>query len=391
MSLPGRFDFGLSAAEEARAATLHRDSIVFDMVARLAGPALFEHYPAALQKELRNRIDAARSTADVLAEAIYWPLEMARLERSDLIRPWLAQSGLTCGAYDMALHLDQTRADALGWDWDERLRRCAQLPWIKPATRAAHIRQAKQDGALALYAFCQPIVAAARDLKPFDVAYEKGLRAFMLTYNRMDHIGVGCTERVDAGLSMFGIEVVAHLNRLGMMVDVSHCGPLTTLDACRHSSRPVTANHTAARGLHDHARGKSDEALQAIAGTGGFIGVVAVPSFLTAEPTATIEHLLDHIDYIAERVGWQHVGLGTDWPWPVPHQVLIDAVGIAPPKAMGFRPQDRIDRRRTLAGYADCRDLPNITRGLIKRGYRDEQIQGILGENALRVFESVCG
>ena len=123
--------------------------------------------------------------------------------------------------------------------------------------------------------------AAPRDLSAFDKAYAKGLRSYMLTYNRMDNVGVGCTERVDAGLSTFGVEVVKHCNDIGMIVDVSHCGHLTTLDACRHSKKPVNANHTSSRSLSSHARGKSNEALRAIAETGGVIGVVALPIFLT--------------------------------------------------------------------------------------------------------------
>jgi membrane dipeptidase len=79
------------------------------------------------------------------------------------------------------------------------------------------------------------------------MAFSQGLRSLMLTYNLMDNVGVGCTERVDAGLSMFGVDLVKHCNELGMIVDVSHCGHLTTMDACRHSKKPVNANHTAAR------------------------------------------------------------------------------------------------------------------------------------------------
>jgi membrane dipeptidase len=212
----------------------------------------------------------------------------------------------------------------------------------------------------------------------------------MLTYNQMDNIGVGCTERVDAGLSMFGVEVVKHCNAIGMIVDVSHCGHLTTLDACRRSTKPVNANHTAAKSLFAHVRGKSDEALRAIAGTGGVIGVVAAPPFLTAEASPTIEHMLDHIDYIATIVDWRHVALGTDWPLQAPDE-LLKQIFRAAAYSIGFRDEHQLDVTKRLIGFDDCRDLPNITRGLVKRGYSDEQIRGILGENALRVFRDVCG
>jgi membrane dipeptidase len=171
---------------------------------------------------------------------------------------------------------------------------------------------------------------------------------------------------------------------------VSHCGHLTTLDACRHSTKPVNANHTAAQGVYVHARGKRDEALRAIAATGGVIGVVAVPAFLTDKARPTIDDMLDHIDYIANLVGWQHVAIGTDWPLQAPEELLRSILS-PDNKATGFREQDRLDVTRRLIGFDSCRDLPNITRGLVKRGYGDESIRGILGENALRVFAEVCG
>ena len=126
---------------------------------------------------------------------------------------------------------------------------------------------------------------------------------------------------------MFGVEVVKHCNEIGMIVDVSHCGQLTMMDACRHSSKPVSANHTAACSVFANPRGKSNEALRAIADTGGVIGVVALPYFLSGYRDPTIEHMLDQIDYIAGLVGWRHVGLGTDWPIQAPDDVLVATLG----------------------------------------------------------------
>jgi membrane dipeptidase len=131
------------------------------------------------------------------------------------------------------------------------------------------------------------------------------------------------------------------------------------------------------------------DGVRAIADTGGVIGVVAVPFFLTDNKRPTIEHMLDHIDYIVALVGWQHVAIGTDWPMQAPDAVLRSTL-TSETSVIGFRAEDRIDVTRRLEGFDDCRDLPNITRGLVKRGYGDEQIRGILGENALRVFAEVC-
>jgi len=188
---PGQFDFGLNAAQETRASRLHRESIVIDLLSQGAGGNIFAHYPKELQAEFRIKIEAAGSGFDGLAEALFWPYEMSKLGKSDLLREWLQGAGLTCGTYDIPVH--DGRHPLLN-KWDALTARYADLPWLRYVTTAAEIRQAKRDGVVASYAFWQPFVPAQHDLKALDVAYAKGLRSFMLTYNWMDSIGVGCTE-----------------------------------------------------------------------------------------------------------------------------------------------------------------------------------------------------
>lgn len=387
-SASAAFDLSLTDAQETRAVSLHRESIVFDMLSQHAGGTIFANYPAELHTELDARISAAGGGYAGYQEAKYWPYELSKLGRSDLVRDWYRIGGLSCGTFNIPVHDGH---DPKSCAAEARTLRYLDLPWLRLATTAGEIRRAKRDGIMAFYANCQPVTPAPRNLSAFDRAYAKGLRSFMLTYNRMDHIGVGCTERVDAGLSMFGVDVVKYCNDVGIIVDVSHCGHLTTMDACRHSNKPVTANHTSARNVYDHARGKSDDALRAIADTGGVIGVAAVPFFISSEPAPSVERMVDHIDYIARLVGWQHVAIGTDWPLQAPDEVLVFALAGELNSNHGFRPQDRVDVTRRLLGFGDCRDYPNITRCLVKRSYSDEEIRGILGENALRVLEEVCG
>jgi membrane dipeptidase len=382
-----RFDVALSTAEQERAQRLHSQSTVIDLLSQNAGGNIFAQYPKEMQSELAARLAEVGGGLMGFVEAVYWPYEMSKAGRSDLIREWYRISGLTCGTYGINVHDGH---EALWNRWEYLAERYADLPWLRYVTTAAEIRRAKQDGVVAFYGHCQPIAPVPSDLRAFDTAYAKGLRSFMLTYNVMNNIGVGCTERVDAGLSMFGTDVVRHCNDVGMIVDVSHCGRLTTLDACRLSKRPVNANHTAAKAVYSHVRGKSDEELKAIADTGGVVGVVAVPAFLTDAPVPTIDHMLEHIRYIAGLIGWKHVAIGTDWPLQAPDG-LVQAMLAPGNSSIGFRKQDRVDATRRLVGFDDCRDLPNITRGLVKMGCSDEQARGILGENALRVFEEVCG
>jgi membrane dipeptidase len=374
----GAFDFGLNAADEARAHRLHAKSVVIDMLFQYpGGAAIFDQVPqAALSAAL-----AGKTTLwERYQAANNLPFQLAIAGQSDVVEQFWRQSGLS--AVSVGVPVGDAK-DEDGAPWID------QLPWVTRVRTLADIRGAKAEGRLAAWGNCQPTYGLSTDLAAIDRAHAAGLCSLMLTYNRMDHVGVGCTERVDAGLSRFGVEVVERCNKLGVIVDTSHCGRMTTLDACRFSSAPVTANHACAKGVLAHARGKTDEELDAIAATGGVVGVVAVPFFL-ARGRPTIEAMLDHIDYIARRVGWEHVGIGTDWPLQAPLDLLVETVGGLLPE-IGFRPQDNIDVTQTLVGFSDYRDFPNLTRGLVRRGYSDEQIQGILGENFLRVLGEVCG
>ncbi|MFY9416452.1 MAG: membrane dipeptidase, partial [bacterium] len=163
------------------------------------------------------------------------------------------------------------------------------------------------------------------------------------------------------GLTSLGLETVAAMNRLGMVVDVSHLSPAGFWDVLEHSRHPVIASHSNARGLHDHPRNLDDEQIKALAARGGVIGINFAPQFLG--PGARLETVLDHIDYIARLAGCDCIGLGSDYD------------GIA----------------ATPGGLEDVSRLPNITRGLVARGYSDSDILKILGGNFARVFSQVIG
>jgi membrane dipeptidase len=363
--MSGSFDFGLGVSQEARAQHLHRSNVVIDMLSQHAGGAIFAHLPPHIQSaDFEWGTDNAG--LGVMLEAVYTPYELALRGESDLLFDWFTAGGLTCGTYGIDIHDGR---DPFQLTYERLVDRYSALPWLTYVTSAREIRAAKQAGRIAFYAHCQPTTAPPMDLSRFEAAYERGLRSFMLTYNTMNGIGVGCTERVDAGLSRFGVDVVNYCNDAGIIVDLSHCGNATTLDACRHSTAPVTANHTASRSLHDHARCKSDDEIRAIADTGGVIGIVAVPAFLTDSRPASIETMLDHIDYVGNLVGLRHVAIGTDWPLQAPEAVLRKLNRSF--SNIGFRKEDRLDLCETIAGFNDCRDLTNITRGLVARGYTD--------------------
>jgi membrane dipeptidase len=195
-------------------------------------------------------------------------------------------------------------------------------------------------------------------------------------------IGSGCLEPEDHGLSAFGRDVVQELNSSGVAIDLSHCGPRTTLDTIELSSRPVLFTHANAKALVDNPRNKTDEELRALAAGGGVVGAVAFRSFL-APPTreATLDDLLDHVDYLVALLGPDHVGIGTDFTEGRAEGFLERAFGRNAPS--GVTPDWPWVGPR---GFRTVDDFPNVTAGLVGRGYDEATVRKIMGENFLRVL-----
>jgi membrane dipeptidase len=381
----GTFDFGLDEAQEERAARLHRESIIVD--ALFQGPVGYRAFDEEMNKELRALFESTGDKMGTFATALEMPIRRAIEGRLDAVKEHWDASGITCGNRQVELsgeqHVRERTFSFVQKQFDS-------FPWLTKALSVADIRRAHETGTHAGLVSTQVMLGPWRDLDALKWAHDAGMRMCQLTYNNMSTVGVGCTERSDAGLSYFGVASVEAMNELGIMVDTGHVGRRTTLDSCEVSEAPVVASHTAAQGVYAHARGKSDEELRAIAGTGGVIGIVTVPFFLASGPEVDINATLDHVEYVAEVAGVDHVCIGTDWPLPLPEWILDDI--IQPIFAdTGFRPEDGLVATQQMIGFDDYRDFPNITRGLVARGWSDEDIAKVLGENFLRVMAAVCG
>jgi membrane dipeptidase len=221
---------------------------------------------------------------------------------------------------------------------------------------------------------------------PADVDFFHGLgqRVSQLTYNSRNLIGNGSTERRDEGISDFGATIIERMNKVGMAVDVSHCGDRTTLDAFEISKKPVLITHSNCRALaQGHPRCKSDEAIKKMAASGGVMGITAVRMFVKVDEPTTIEDVLNHFDYVARLVGVEHLGIGSDsdlygydaMPPDQNRQLRASYKG-----TYGFR--DKID----VEGLNHPRRMFDLTEGLIRRKYSDRDIEGILGGNFKRVL-----
>lgn len=262
--------------------------------------------------------------------------------------------------------------------------------FIVKILKADDIERAKKEGKKGIILNFQSMQHIGTNLDLVELYYMKGFRINQLTYNSKNPVGCGCTARRDRGLTEFGLKVVEKLNELGGIIDVSHCGPQTSMDAVENSKDPIIVSHAFSKKIYDHDRGKSDELLKALAEKGGYIGVLAIAGFITSNPKTTINDWLDHIDYIVKLIGIEHVGIGTDfYGFSVPDNLAIKIGEFI--DRLGFRPEHKASFLNKVEGFENYTKFPNLIDGLINRGYSDQEIKKIAGENFLRVFKKIVG
>ncbi len=244
------------------------------------------------------------------------------------------------------------------------------------------IRQAKRDGKLAITFDIEGANALDGRIEMVEFYHQLGVKQILFAYNRNNLAGGGCHDD-DLGLQPFGRQMIDEMNRLGMFVDVSHCGYRTSMDAFNYSNRPVIFSHANPKALCDHERNITDEQIKACAATGGLIGVVGIKRFLGDD--ASSENVANYISYLVDLVGAQHVGVGLDYAF---HVDVPAAEGIFTknpdywPTAQGYGDPARV-------GYVLPEQMPEITEILLRRGMPEWDVRCILGENFMRLASEI--
>ncbi len=250
-------------------------------------------------------------------------------------------------------------------------------------TSARDIEEARKQNKVAVILSLQSAEPIEADLRILKIFYKLGVRIIIPCYGRRTIAGDGCSERTNCGLSNFGVELIEEMNRLNILIDLSHLGRATFMDVLKFSKKTVVATHSNANSLVETTRNLTDEQIKGIAERGGVIGISAYPGFV-ARPTCTVNDFLDHIDYMVKLVGVDHVGLGFDFLDWEKENILPYAKAMRDKFPDVFGPS--VDFPAGLEGPSK---IINVTRGLIVRGFSDEDIQKILGLNFLRVFKEV--
>lgn len=219
----------------------------------------------------------------------------------------------------------------------------------------------------------RPLQGSIHQLRNF---YRLGLRSMQLTWNFRNELGDGVWEnRTKGGLTRFGVEVVREMNRLGMVVDLSHMNYEGFFQSLEVARVPLIVSHANACGMLDHPRNLADDQLKAIAAQGGLVGILALPERVTKKDAA-VDDLLKHLDYMVNLIGVEHVALGLDF-------VKYDG-----PRSLKDQ-HHPLHKPPLVKDFEEIEDMPKLVDGLIRRGYKESDIAGILGGNYLRVLKTI--
>jgi len=290
--------------------------------------------------------------------------------------------------------------------WFERLRRLEPYN-VRLVTTVKEIRDAKEGGSVAVVLGSQGAGFLGLDLRSLEFFARLGMRTMQPTYQQRNQFGDGCGERTDTGLSNLGVQWVAEMNKLGMVISLSHAGYKTSMEVMEISEDPVIFDHSNPKALCDVPRNITDEQIQACADKDGVIGLCPLAMFLREDKGPMelgVEDYIDHIDYVVELVGVDHAGIGTDLAegyYSTPEQILESRRLFPKLTSSGTRKvEDEFLKsgREKLYFYElympwlkSVSEVPVITEALVARGYSNQDVEKILGKNLLKVFEKVWG
>ncbi len=308
----------------------------------------------------------------------------------------MARSGLDA-VFDCLMDGTATITSKAGWKWDDiiydlgmRLSDIAHQDFIVRGETTEDIRRAKANGQIAFVASLEAATAIENEVDRLDILYGLGIRSSGIAYSEANSLGSGLREARDGGLTEFGKQAVRRMNKLGILIDVSHSGDQTSLDTIAASDKPIVITHAGARALWNTKRMKPDEVITACAKKGGIIAIEAAPhtTLTKAHPRHNIESYMEHFEYCVKLVGIDHVAFGPD-------TLFGDHVGLhhyfarqlSIKAAHGQQDFQEVEFVDGIENPGEA--FPNIVRWLVKHSYSDGDIAKAIGGNLMRVLEEV--
>jgi membrane dipeptidase len=299
----------------------------------------------------------------------------------------LKEGGVTMVHVTVAYH-EQIRETLLRLgEWNRKFEIHHDL--IMPVKSTADIHLAKQLGKVGIMFGAQNCSPIEDDISMVEIMRELNLMIMQLTYNNQSLLACGCYEAEDSGVTRFGKQVIREMNRVGMVIDMSHSGERSTLDAIEISERPIVISHANPNSFHNAKRNKSDTVLTALGESGGLLGFSLYPFHLKNGPDCRLEDFCDMVASTADLIGIDHIGLGTDLCQEQPLSVLEWMRNGRWSKEMDYGEGSKTNANwpQPLSWFRDSRDFPNITQGLQERGFKAEDIKKVMGLNWLNFLD----
>lgn len=335
-----------------------------------------QHQAADLGKEYSAAATALHSDAIVCDLTLPW-IDVGRRDLREQTLPRFEASGFNFVSLTLASDAE-SQLEVFNSAARERRYLRERPDRLRLVETVDDIEASKREGKLAVSFNLQGTNAFAGNLDMVEVFHRLGVRQTLMAYNRKNLVGDGCHERTDCGLSQFGVDLVREMNRVGMIVDCSHTGYRTSMDVMDVSGAPVIFSHSNPRALWDHDRNITDEQARASAATGGLVGVVGVGIFM-GEDDASTETLFRQIDYYAELIGPEHIALGLDYVYDVEAEKQYMA-GVKVPAHGNYH---------NMNNFFQPEQLLELTELMLARGYTEQSVRAIFGENYLRVAGAV--
>ncbi len=332
----------------------------------------------------------------VMPERVPELLPLTRTGRERTGFEGLARSGLTA-VFDNFMDGTCNITSNAGWKWtdviaDVGMRLCdiAHQDFVVRAERVRDIQAAHESGRVALIPAVEASTMIENELDRIEILYGIGIRQMGIAYSEANVLGCGLKERRDGGLTAFGRAAVERMNKIGMSIDVSHSGDVTSMDTIVHSTEPIFITHAGARGVWNTNRMKPDEVIKACAERGGVIGLEAAPhtTLSKAHPRHSLESVMDHFTYIVDLVGIEHLAFGPDTMWGDHvglHHLFADQMSLG--EAQGEEAFEEVAYVDGLENPTEC--FWNIIGWLVQHGYSDDEIDAVSGRNILRVLDQV--
>ena len=303
----------------------------------------------------------------------------------------MREGGLDAVHVTIAYHEDFRQTVDRISQWNRLLDQYSDL--IQPGRSADDVLRARDTNKTAIfYGFqnCSPIES---DIDLVEICHQLGARFMQLSYNNQSLLATGCYESDDPGITRMGKQVIAEMNRVGLVVDMSHSAERSTLEAIECSTRPIAITHANPSRWHPALRNKSDSVLRALSESGGMIGFSLYPHHLAEGSACTLDNFCQMIADTADDMGIDHIGIGSDLCQNQPDSVVEwmrngrwtreKDFGEGSKASPGFPDQP--------TWFKDNRDFPSLRAGLKKVGLNDAAVNAVMGDNWLRFFEKSFG